>query len=109
MNPQLLYTPAVSRYLHSLSAALFYVVAGSFFLAYVLLRNGIGGAIPGVWLEIGDLPLLALGLLYGGVSVYRSLTGEHPSPPLAAGLTLSLFVIFLIAAVANFWPALSGI
>jgi hypothetical protein len=98
----------VSRYLHTLSAALFYLVAGSFFLAYVLLRNDIGGGMPEMWLRIGDLPLLALGLLYGGLSIYRSLT-DKPSRTLGIAIGLPLTLLFLLGCVANFWSNVPGL
>lgn len=97
----------VSRYLHTLSAALFYLVGSSCFVAYVLLRNGMGGEAPGLWLNVIDLPLLALGLLYGGLSIYRSLSDGHPSRTLAWGVGIPFTVLFVLAALANFWPALS--
>jgi len=82
-------------------------MGSSFFVAYVLLRNDLGGTAPGLWMNVGDLPLLALGLLYGGLSIYRSLSDDHPSRPLAWGVGLPFFLLFFLAALANFWPVFS--
>lgn len=98
----------MTRFLHSLSAALFHVLAGSLFLAYVLFHNGLGGDVPRLWLNIGDLPLLVTGLIYGGLSVYRSLTDGHRSRFLAWGVALPLAIVFILALLANFWPVVSA-
>ncbi len=97
----------MSRYLHTLSAVLFYVVAGSFFVCYVMVRNELGGDWPVLWLKIGDLPLLLLGLLYGGLSIYRSLTDTHSSGLLVA-ILVPLAALFALGAIANFWPVIGG-
>ena len=94
------------RYLHTLSAVLFYLLAGSFFLAYVLLRNALGGFWPLFWLQTADLPLLLSGLLYGGSSVYLSLQPEkNLSKSVALTIGIPLAVIFLLSLVLNFWTA----
>ena len=92
------------RYLHQLSAILFYVLAGSFFLCYLLWRNSIGGTFPLWWMETADIPLLICGMLYGGLSVYLSLGGEATrSRALIALIAVPLVLFFLIALILNFW------
>lgn len=91
------------RYLHSLSAAIFYCLGGSFFLAYLLFANGIAVHASRQWLETGDLPLLCIGLLYGGLSVYRSVTSdETPSKALGVGLGAPLVVLFVFFVFLKF-------
>ena len=91
-----------------MSAVLFYLLAGSAFLAAVFLRNDIADPLPSFWLSIIDLPLLAVGMLYGGSSVYLSFGGDQrPSTPLAFTIALPLLALFLTAFVFNFWPLLS--
>ncbi len=95
------------RYLHTLSAILFYILGSSFFVAYILLVRDIGGGWPLVWLETADLPLLLSGLLYGGSSVVRSLQGEAPvSALLVIAIGLPLLLLFSAAAVLTFMPGL---
>ncbi len=93
------------RYLHSLSAFLFYLLGLSFFTAYILSINNILATVMKQWLHSMDLPLLLVALLYGGTSVYLSLTAERkPSQGLAWSLTIPLMIIFLAAATLKFWP-----
>jgi hypothetical protein len=98
----------VLRYLHSLSAVLFYLLGSSFFVAFLLLRRDIGGTGPLLWLQVGDLPLLLSGILYGGISVIRSFQGETPvSILLLIAIALPLLVLFGTAAVLTFGPVWS--
>jgi hypothetical protein len=93
----------VLRFLHTLSASLFYLLGSSFFLAYILYHNSIAGTWPLMWLETADLPLLICALLYGGLSVYLSFGGpDRPSKIAAALLAAPLVVTFLIFAILNF-------
>lgn len=95
------------RYLHTLSAILFYVLGSSFFLAYVLFRNNVWEAASLRWLQIGDMPLLLAGLLYGGLSVYRSMHDDtsHSTVMLIA-IGFPLVVLFITMLILNFWPAI---
>ncbi len=84
------------RYLHLLSAVLFYILGASFFTAYVLVQNRISGSLPLAWLSYGILPLLLSGMLYGGLSIYRSLQGEKgTSKILLFTIGLPLFLVFV--------------
>lgn len=91
------------KYLHTLSAALFYVLGASFFLAYILLHNNIQPELSGSWLQAGDLPLLLSGLLYGGISVYRSIQEDNSSSrTLMFAIGIPVGVLFLLFLVLNF-------
>lgn len=95
----------MTRYLHSLSATLFYILAGSMFAAYVLAFNNILKVASLQWLHMADLPLLCVALLYGGTSVYLSVTNDKKSSPsLGLALGIPLALLFLIAAILKFWP-----
>jgi len=97
----------MSSTLHRLSAFLFYLLAGSFFVSYLLLRNEIWLPWSEWWMNIADLPLALVAVLYGGTSLYRSIKQrEGVSWPLLIliGLPLLAFITFLI--VLNFWNIL---
>lgn len=101
-----LYTYFVLHYLHTLSAVLFYILGTTFFLAYVLMHNGIAATASLAWLHTGDMPLLLSGLLYGGLSVYRSLQDEaSSSKALMLGILIPLAILFLLLLAVNFGPA----
>jgi hypothetical protein len=94
----------MSRYLHTLSAVLFYLLGLAAFGAYVLLKNAWGGYLPSFVLNVIDIPLLVVGALYGGMSVYRSLKEEHaPSPILGIFIALPLILVIGFFVVLNFW------
>lgn len=98
----------MSRYLHTLSAVLFYILGGTYFGALVLDHNGVGSGYPRFWMDIADLPLLLTGLLFGGVSLYRSVRGdEDTSHALIVGLAIPLGILFALLLITNFLsPAL---
>lgn len=91
-------------YLHALSATLFYVLGGSFFLAYVFLMNDIFARSAAIFLYAGQLPLLLTGLLFGGLSIYRSLHGEGNARTLLLIIGLPLLALFVFAAVLRLSP-----
>ncbi len=91
------------RFLHSLSAWLFYPLAGSFFVAYLLLRHQLWGEFPLWWLSIMDLPLLLAGVLYGVSSVTISVTDpDNPSKGLLWGTFLPAVILLLAVLLLNF-------
>ncbi|MDD5041774.1 MAG: hypothetical protein PHX87_05220 [Candidatus Peribacteraceae bacterium] len=97
----------MSAFLHRLSAILFYLLAGSFFVSYLLLRNGIGLAWPQWWMNIADLPLALVAALYGGSSLYRSVKRtEGVSKPLLIVISIPLLAFFTLLIVLNFWNVL---
>lgn len=95
--------------LHRLSAVLFFVLGLTFALAYILFRNGIAGAWPLWWLQVADLPLLLAGLVYGSISIERSL--QRPSAPsraLPSVIFVPAFLLFMFFVFLNFWPILQS-
>jgi hypothetical protein len=93
----------VFRYIHALSAVLFYLLGSSFFIAFILMRNGIAAENFNAWLHAGDMPLLLSGLLYGGLSVYGSIRSDTSSSKiLLIGILVPLVIIFLLLAALNF-------
>lgn len=92
-----------------LSAACFYILGGSFFLAYVFFRNGMQGTWPAWWMQVADLPFLLAALLYGGLSLYLSLQSPNrPSRALGYVVAIPLILFFLTLVVLNFWESLAG-
>lgn len=94
----------MSRFLHTLSAVVFYLLGAVAFGAYIAFKNGFWVDRAEFVLSIIDLPLLVVGALYGGLSVYRSLKSEHaPSPILAFFIALPLILVIGFFGVLNFW------
>jgi len=93
----------MTRYLHTLAAILFYVLGASAFLAYLLWVNAVAAKQTLLWLQTIDLPLLCVALLFGGISVYRSMTPEKPSRTLALWITIPLLLLFLLSVFLKFW------
>ncbi|MFH0770877.1 MAG: hypothetical protein V1926_05910 [Candidatus Peregrinibacteria bacterium] len=93
--------------LRGFSAFLFYILAGSFFIAYLLLRNGIQPVAAAWWLQRGDLPLIGSAFLFGGISFYHSFrpSGEF-SLPLFLTTLLPLLLLLALFIVLNFWDVL---
>ena len=93
------------RFLHTLSAILFYVLAGAFFAAYLLMTGNIAPLPMAKFLYVGQLPLLLVSLLYGGLSVYHSLHREGaPSRMLTVLIGLPTTVFFLIVLALRMKP-----
>lgn len=93
------------RYLHTLSAVLFYVLGATFFGAYILMHNDIAADGARAWLQSGDMPLLLSGLLYGGLSVYDSIQDASSSKAVMLGILIPLGILFLLLLAVNFGPA----
>lgn len=95
-------------YIHSLSAALFYVLGFTLFGAYLFIRHKIGGNFPVEWLRIMDLPSLLIGLLYGGLSIYRSLKDDASiSIILLIAIGMPILLVFIAFFILNFLPVFS--
>jgi hypothetical protein len=94
------------RTLQRLSAAVFFLLGASFFVAYVLLRNGVYMNECAVWMQVADLPLAFCAVIYGGTSLYLGLRDpKQSSRTLAWGIAIPLLLIFALILVMNFWPA----
>ncbi|PIQ76843.1 hypothetical protein COU78_00905 [Candidatus Peregrinibacteria bacterium CG10_big_fil_rev_8_21_14_0_10_49_24] len=97
----------MTEHLHRLSAVLFYALGTSFFVAYLLLTNGLYAPWPEWWLSVGDIPVLLCGMLYGGSSLYISV--KHPkdvSLALAIVILMPLVALFTFLVLLNYWEVL---
>lgn len=93
----------MSRFLHTLSAVLFYLLGGAYFLALVFHANGIMVTASRAWLDSTDLPLLLMGLLFGGTSLYRSVRNDgDTSHVLIVGIAIPLVILFVLLLITNF-------
>ncbi|MBI1813103.1 hypothetical protein HY285_03510 [Candidatus Peregrinibacteria bacterium] len=90
------------KFLHQLSAIFFSLLGSSFFVAYLLVRNSIGGIWPAWWLQVADLPLALCALMYGGLSLYQSLTIKGHSRALGWTLGVITGIFFLFIVFLNF-------
>jgi len=84
------------------SGFLFYTVGIIALVLLVLSRRGIAPAFTGQLIPIIDLPLLFVGMLYGGTSLYVSLTREKSSTVLAVSIFVPLGLLFLFFCWLNF-------
>ena len=94
----------MTRYIHNLSAVLFYSLGVSYMVAYVLHFNTLGGFWPAWWMEIADLPFAVVAMLYGGSSLYLSIVKPGQKSYVLAGLiVLPLMLLFSFLFVLNYW------
>ncbi len=94
----------VLRFLHQLSAVIFFILGTTFFAAFVLLRNDIATPWPAYWMQIADLPLALTAILYGGLSFFLSMqTQEKKSVALAYSVAIPLSSFFLLLVFLKFW------
>ena len=92
------------QYLQRLTGFLFYVLGGSFFIAYMLQFNQVS-PWAGWWLKVADLPLALSGVIFGGTSLYLSVKPKDgDSKPLYIIIGIPLVIIFSTLLVMNFWP-----
>ncbi|MDP7247184.1 MAG: hypothetical protein QF741_01005 [Candidatus Peribacteraceae bacterium] len=95
------------KYLHQLSAFLFFALGISFFAAYFLLKNEMMMTAAAWWMQRADLPFAFVTIMYGGLSLFRSLNpNEKPANALALAITIPLIIFFLFLVVLNFWEVL---
>ncbi|MEI8230906.1 MAG: hypothetical protein WCG83_07280 [Candidatus Peregrinibacteria bacterium] len=97
----------MGRTLHSLSSFLFYLLTGSFFIAYLLDRNSLLLPWSDWWMKIADLPLALVALLYGGSSLYFSVKRkEGVSWGVLLFIAIPLTALFIFLVILNFWNVL---
>jgi hypothetical protein len=96
----------VLRFLHQLSAFLFYILGASFFVAYLLYRNSIEPVWSAWWLQVADVPFLFTAMVYGGTSLYLSLYGSKKSV-IGAIVLVILLVLLAVFAALNYWPLIT--
>ena len=91
-------------YFKQLTGFLFYLLGGSFFVAYMLMYNQMT-PLGEWWLKVADLPLAFVGILYGGTSLYLSVKPKNgQSKPLFYSISMPLIAVFSTLLVLNFWP-----
>ncbi|MBI3336814.1 hypothetical protein HYZ98_04610 [Candidatus Peregrinibacteria bacterium] len=91
-------------FFHSLFAVFFYVLGSSFFIAYAFFQNNRGGVLPLWWMTTADLPLMLCTLIYGGLSLYRSLhSGLKTSYVLIFTIAIPLITLAILTIILNFW------
>ena len=93
----------VLRYLHHVSAVLFYLLGILFFTAYVLMHNNMWPMYAALWLQVADIPFIAVALLYGGLSLYLSVRGNGNSKLLSWVIGVPLVLVFGALVAFNFW------
>ncbi len=87
-------------FLHKLSAILFFLIAGSFFIAYLLAHNEIGLPDSVLWLHVGQLPLASVALLYAATSMIASLSpGKKPGIGLILWISIPAIALFVLFAL----------
>ncbi|MDO8649422.1 MAG: hypothetical protein Q7R81_06615 [Candidatus Peregrinibacteria bacterium] len=89
--------------LNRVSAFLFYILVLTFFVAYILLQNGVEAPWAAWWLQVADLPLALSAVVFGGTSLYNSIRGERYRWLLKILIGLPLTALFLFLLVLNFW------
>jgi len=59
----------------------------------------------GWWLRVADMPLVLVGVLYGGTSLYMSVKPKDgDSKPLYIVIGIPLVMVFSTLLLMNFWP-----
>lgn len=83
------------------SGFLFYTVGILLIIVLVLVKRGLVPAVA-PYLHIADLPILFIAMLYGGSSLYVSLSRGKKSLPLLLVIFVPLGVLFAIFCWFNF-------
>jgi len=59
------------------------------------------------WLQRADLPFALVAILYGGLSLYRSLNpNEKPAKMLKLTIAIPLIAFFVFLVILNYWEVL---
>jgi hypothetical protein len=86
-----------------LSGFLFYALALLLLVGIITVRRGfMTDTLPPILSSL-DLPLLGVAMLYGGMSLYQSLTRRGPSTVLAWAIAVPLLLFYIFCVVLNFW------
>ncbi len=94
------------KHLHRIAGLCFYLLGLSFLLAYLFLRNNLGMPWSAWWLDAGDLPLIASAIVYGGTSLYLSVTKPNGSRFAAFVIGIPLVSLFVLLVVLNNYSAI---
>ncbi len=84
------------------SAFLFYLLGTLTIVAIVFVQKNILAPELSIFLNVIDLPLLLLGILFGGTTLITSLCRGKVSPVLAVVVFLPLLAAFAFFAYLNF-------
>lgn len=97
----------METFLNRLSATLFYFFGASFFIAYLLHYNELLGLWPRYWMEVFDLPLALVAILFGGTSLHLSIR-KPDSKALVSGIIIAipLIAVFALLFAMNYWEVL---
>lgn len=88
--------------LHRISATLFYILGTTVILGIVLTMRGVMVETLTTLLNVLDLPLLFVGMLYGGSSLVLSMTKDRVPLNLSILVFGFLAVLFAVFAYLNF-------
>jgi hypothetical protein len=95
----------VLRFLHTLSAVLFTLLGFGLFAAVVLVRQGAWLPWSHALLAMIPAPLIAIGLLYGTLSIIQSAQSSNRTRAIVGtivgGAAIALFITF---ALLRLWP-----
>ena len=84
------------------SAWIFYVLGTCTILAIILVQRDILVSPLSLFLRIVDLPLIFIGLVFGGSAFVSSLSKGQPSTILITIVSVFLLLIFVALAYFNF-------
>ncbi len=99
------YPSPVIHFLHKLSAVLFTILGLLLFGMEVLWRQGLWMPWSQVLLTTIPTPLLAVGLLYGGLSIVLSAReGDHRRAVIGTVIGLACLTVFAAFAMLRLWP-----
>jgi hypothetical protein len=88
--------------LHRISAVLFYAFGITVILGIILIARGVMAETITTLLNVLDLPLLFVGMLYAGSSLVLSMTKDKVSVGLSITVFGFLAVLFAIFVYLNF-------
>ncbi len=88
--------------LRKASAAVFYLLGALTIVAIVLVNRGIAVGSLSLFLNVVDLPLLFMGILFGGSTLVSSLSRDKISLSLTLVVFLPLLIAFGFFAWINF-------
>ena len=92
------------RFLHTLSAILFTVLGLALFGAEVAWKQGAMMPWSQVFLMTIPTPLIAVGLLYGCLSIVLSAKEGRGRPVIGIIVGLACIALFAVFAVLRVWP-----
>ncbi len=100
-----LYYFPVLRFLHTLSAILFTVLGLALFGIEVAWKQGVWMPWSQVLLTTIPTPLIAVGLLYGCLSIVLSAQDNHPRRAVIGSIVgIACIALFAAFAVLRLWP-----